>query len=104
VTKAYTIGGSYNINWQVWYVREASTAMLAGNIPLCLPVLKVIFRLWSNRKSVSSAGNDDIQRVSSHNASTASDSSHVLNRSQAPFGTRAPQNCPEIIITFVSTK
>jgi hypothetical protein len=38
--------GISGTNWELWYIREAGTAILAANILLCRPLLRKIYELW----------------------------------------------------------
>ncbi|EKJ77421.1 hypothetical protein NXS19_010659 [Fusarium pseudograminearum] len=47
MSKIYSLGDPYGIDWSYWYIREVSTAVIAANLPLTWTLLQRIFRLGS---------------------------------------------------------
>lgn len=44
LTKYYSFVEPYSQHWEFWYLRESSTAILTGNLPLCLPAMRKVAR------------------------------------------------------------
>ncbi|KAK2055967.1 hypothetical protein LY76DRAFT_660897 [Colletotrichum caudatum] len=54
--------------WLIWCIREVSTAMLVGNLVLCMPILKTWWRFSSRRicglrKGSTASGHSDTKRI-----------------------------------------
>ncbi|CEI70296.1 hypothetical protein FVEN_g1185 [Fusarium venenatum] len=47
MSKIYSLGDPYGIDWSYWYIREVSTAVIAANLPLTWTLLQRVFRLGS---------------------------------------------------------
>jgi hypothetical protein len=45
LNKYYSFAHPFSPNWEFWYIREASTAILVANMPMCWPLLRRIFNL-----------------------------------------------------------
>jgi hypothetical protein len=45
LNKYYSFAHPFSPMWEFWYVREASTAVLVANMPMCWPLLRRIFNL-----------------------------------------------------------
>jgi hypothetical protein len=45
INKYYSFAHPFSPMWEFWYVREASTAALVANMPMCWPLLRRIFNL-----------------------------------------------------------
>ncbi|EFQ27363.1 uncharacterized protein GLRG_01858 [Colletotrichum graminicola M1.001] len=54
--------------WLIWCIREVSTAMLVGNLVLCMPIFKIWWKFFSSRigslrKGSTESGNSDMKGV-----------------------------------------
>ncbi|KAH8802714.1 hypothetical protein F5884DRAFT_480146 [Xylogone sp. PMI_703] len=47
LNKYYSFKQPFSPMWTFWYIREASTAVLVANIPLCWPLVRRLFKLRS---------------------------------------------------------
>ncbi|KAE9362564.1 hypothetical protein N431DRAFT_358461 [Stipitochalara longipes BDJ] len=45
INKYYSFAHPFSPMWEFWYIREASTAVLVANMPMCWPLLRRIFNL-----------------------------------------------------------
>ena len=66
LTKYYSLTPTYNPHWELWYISEASTAILVGNIPLCLPLMRKvmdkIFVVRHMKRSIQGSTADDLEK------------------------------------------
>jgi hypothetical protein len=45
INKYYSFAHPFSPMWEFWYIREASTATLVANMPMCWPLLRRVFNL-----------------------------------------------------------
>jgi hypothetical protein len=45
LNKYYSFAHPFSPMWEFWYIREASTAILVANMPICWPLLRRVFNL-----------------------------------------------------------
>ena len=45
LNKYYSFAHPFSPMWEFWYIREASTAVLVANMPMCWPLLRRMFNL-----------------------------------------------------------
>jgi len=66
--KVAVFSNSFDPVWLIWCIREVSTAMLVGNLVLCMPIFKIWWKFFSSRigslrKGFTASGNSDMKGI-----------------------------------------
>ncbi|KAK2036124.1 hypothetical protein LZ31DRAFT_571553 [Colletotrichum somersetense] len=72
--------------WLIWCIREISTAMLVGNLVLCMPIFKTWWKFFSRRicglrKGTTASGHSDTKRITLGPQSTGGKTTTTMSES-----------------------
>jgi hypothetical protein len=85
LNKYYSFAHPFSPMWEFWYIREASTAILVANMPMCWPLLRRVFNLKAFNGGASGSGPQFSTGARSKSVPVATTYSsrklHSLNRS-----------------------
>ncbi|KAI1342733.1 hypothetical protein F5Y15DRAFT_370627 [Xylariaceae sp. FL0016] len=80
LSKYYSLGSPYGIDWTYWYIREASTAVIVANLPMTWTLLQRVFAVRSFHGKSSGRGTADVtNRFRSNYGNLTSHSRHERN-------------------------